>query len=106
MPCRGEQFTDKIVVKLRRRFEILCNKALAQRGNLSFAWTLSEVAHKIDRHPSWISRKIHQKAIHISRDDTYHCYLFPKTESMLESLRSLRDQKISHVEVPKVHKNG
>lgn len=106
IPCRGEQFTAGIVTKLRRRFGILCNSAIARRGDLPFAWTLSEVARQIDRHPSWISRQIHNGRVDISADPVYGCYLFPKTESIVESLTELRDQKIMHVTVPEVHKNG
>ena len=106
MPCRGERFTEIIVTKLRRRFGIVSNPAIARRGNLSFAWTLSEVARQINRHPSWISRQIHNGRVTISVDATYGCYLFPKDESIIESMKALRDQKTSHVKVPKVQKNG
>jgi len=105
-PCRGEQFTEIIVTKLRRRFGILSNSVIARRGNLSFIWTLSEVARRIERHPSWISRQIHNGRIRISVDATYGCYLFPKDNSLIASLRSLRDGQTSHVTVPEVQKNG
>ena len=106
MPCRGEYFTAIIVTKLKRRFGIVSNRELARRNGLSFAWTGSEVAQQLGRHPSWISRQIHDGKLSISCDETYNCYLFPKSDNMLESLRSLRDGDISHVTVPKVQKNG
>jgi len=106
MPCRGERFTEIIVTKLRYRFGIVSNPAIARRGNLSFAWTLSEVARQINRHPSWISRQIHNGRVAISVDAKYGCYLFPKDESIIKAMKSLRDQKTSHVKVPKVQKNG
>lgn len=105
-PCRGERFTAIIVTKLKRRSGILSNSAIARRGNLSFAWTLSEVARQIDRHPSWISKQIHNGRVSISADATYGCYLFPKDDSLIESMKALRDRNTSHVTVPEVHKNG
>lgn len=106
MPCRGEQFTEIIVTKLRRRFGIVSNFAIARRGNLPFAWTLPEVARQINRPPSWISRQIHNGKVTISVDAEHGCYLFPKDESSIKAMKSLRDKETSHVKVPKVQKNG
>ncbi len=105
-PCRGESFTAGIVAKLMRRYGILSNKSQARRGNLSFAYTMTEIARLIDRHPSWISRRIHQGAIEISADPIYNCYLFPKTQTIINQLQQLRDREIRHVKIPAVHING
>jgi hypothetical protein len=105
-PCRGEQFTEIIVTKLKRRFGILSNAAQARCGNLPFAYTLPEVARRIDRHPSWISRKIHQGAITIRLDPAYGCYLFPKTQHTIDQITKLKNREIRHVSIPAVHING
>lgn len=107
-PCRGGAFTPQIVHKLKQRFGIVSNLERLRRGEaaLDNVYTLREMAELIDVHPSWIYRKISSGVIRISKNETYGCYLLPKTKKCVNELRRLRKGKLAHVSIPKVHVSG
>ncbi|GEM_PF-1997155 len=55
---------------------------------------------------SWIYRKIGSGAIQIKKDPIYACYLFPRTKQCVNQLERLKNGRIPHVSIPKVHHDG
>ncbi len=56
--------------------------------------------------PSWISRKISRGQILLEKDARYRCYLFPKTKSTIDQMRSLKNGKVLQVSFPPEHRDG
>jgi DNA invertase Pin-like site-specific DNA recombinase len=106
IPCRNTSFTASIVTKLKKRFGVISNLEKARRGEVTWAYTLPQLARLIDVHDSWIYRKISDGAIQIERDPRYHCYLFPKDQTTLNTMKRLKNQKICHASIQKVQHNG
>jgi hypothetical protein len=106
VPCRNALFTAKIVAKLKMRHRIVSNLEKVRRGEVSWAYTLPEMARLIEIHPSWIHRKISCGTIKIDRDSRYGCYLFPKEPQVVERMKQLKNRKVRHASVPRVHHDG
>jgi hypothetical protein len=106
IPCRGASFTGTIVAKLKRRHGLISNLEKLRRGEVSWAYTLPEIARRTGIDPCWIYRKIGDGTIKISRDPRYHCYLFPKDKKTIQIMRQLKSQEVRHVSIPKVHHDG
>jgi len=92
-PCRGEAFTEQIVLKLKARFGIEHKLAKVRRGNLPAGYTVREMARLIKVDPSWIYRGISVGKIEVSRDPEYACYLFPRQAAAVEAMRDLKEAK-------------
>ncbi len=106
-PCRGGAFTKQIVNKLKHRYHIVSNFEEVRRGKTpSNAYTIKEVAQRIGSDPSWFSRKIGKGLIRIKKDPRYGCYLLPRTKQCIGQLKQLKEGKLAHVTIPKVHYDG
>jgi DNA invertase Pin-like site-specific DNA recombinase len=106
VPCRSASFTDKIVAKLKMRHGVISNLEKIRRGEVSWAYTLPEMARLIGIDPSWIYREIGRGTIKIDRDSRYGCYMFPKTRQIVERMKQLKNRKVRHASIPKVHHDG
>jgi len=106
IPCRGAAFTAQIVAKLKMRHAIISNLEKVRRGEISWAYTLPEIARLTGIDPCWIYRKIGDGTIKIRRDPRYRCYLFPKDKKVIATMKRLRNQEVRHVSIPKVHYDG
>jgi DNA invertase Pin-like site-specific DNA recombinase len=105
-PCRGVAFTATIVIKLRRRHQILKGFERLRRGEPAPGYTLGEMAKLIGIDPSWISRKISRGQIALEKNTRYGCYLFPRTRSAIVRMKQLKSGKIQQVSFPKEHCDG
>ena len=106
-PCRGGQFTQQIVNKLKHRYHIVSNLEKVRRGERpTHTYTIKEVAEHIEIDPSWFYRKIRRGLIRIKKDPIYGCYLFPRTKKCVNQLQRLKNGRIPHISIPKVHHNG
>jgi DNA invertase Pin-like site-specific DNA recombinase len=105
-PCRGLSFTDRIILKIRRRHRILRGLERLRRGERPPAYTLREMAELIGIDPSWISRKISRGQILIEKDACYKCYLFPKSPSSVAQMKKLENGEVQQVSFPKEHRDG
>lgn len=106
IPCRGACFTARIVAKLKMRHGVISNPEKVRRGDVSWAYTVPEMARLIGTDPSWIYRKIGDGTIKIRRDLRYHCYLFPRDTKTAHAMKRLRSQEVRHASIPKVHHDG
>jgi len=106
IPCRGASFTAGIVTKLKKRHGVISNLEKLRRGEACRAYTVPEMARLIGIDPSWIYRKIGDGTIKIRRDSRYHCYLFPKDNKTIHTMKRLRNQEVPHASIPKVHHDG
>ncbi len=106
IPCRGASFTAGIVAKLKMRHGIVSNLEKIRRGEVSWAYTLPQIARRIGIDRSWIYRKISDGTIKIRRDPRYHCYLFPKDKKTVNLMKRLKNQEVPHASIPKVHHDG
>jgi hypothetical protein len=102
-PCRGEQFTEQIVLKLKARFGIELKLQKVRRGNLKAGYTVREMAQLLKTDPSWIYRAIGVGQIEVARDAEYGCYLFPRASSTIARMKELKDGKRRQVSFRKVH---
>jgi hypothetical protein len=105
-PCRGISFTDRSVLKIRRRHQILRGLERLRRGERPPGYTLREMAERIGVDPSWISRTISRGQILLEKDACYGCYLSPKTSSSVEQMRRLKSGEVRQVSFPKEHRDG
>jgi hypothetical protein len=105
-PCRGMAFTATIVIKLRRRHQILKGFERLRRGEPAPGYTLSEMAKLIEIDPSWISRKISRRQIVLEKNSQYGCYLFPRTRSAIVQMKQLKNGQIQQVSFPREHCDG
>jgi len=105
-PCRGLSFTGEIVLKIRRRHQILRGLERLRRAERPPGYAVREMAGLIGIDPSWISRKISRGQILLEKDACYGCYLFPKSPSTVEQMRRLKRGKVRQVSFPKEHRDG
>lgn len=107
-PCRGGAFTPCIVFKLRYRYGIETRLTQLRKGtaDIGNTRTVEEVAEQLGVKREWIYRKIRHGAIRIDKDQTYGCYLFPKTKRCIQQLTRLKEGKIAHVSFQKEHHEG
>jgi excisionase family DNA binding protein len=107
-PCRGGAFTPCIVFKLRYRYGIETRLTQLRKGtaDIGNTRTVEEVAEQLGVKREWIYRKISRGAIRIDKDQTYGCYLFPKTKRCIQQLTRLKEGKIAHVSFQKEHHEG
>lgn len=103
LPCRADGFTPQVVIKTRRRFQIMTTRHQAKGGGLPCGYSVGEMAEFLQIDPSWIYRHIAEGNIKIARHRRFGCYLFPKTQCMLRQMQQFRQKEISHVSVPEVH---
>jgi DNA invertase Pin-like site-specific DNA recombinase len=106
MPCRGGKFTTQIVIKLKKRYDIVSNLEHVRREGLSFAYTIKEIAALLDVDPSWVYRRIGDGTINVTKDRKYGCYLFPRTKRCVAQLQRLKKGTVAHVSFQKAHKDG
>jgi DNA invertase Pin-like site-specific DNA recombinase len=102
-PCRGEKFTEQIVLKMKARFGIELKLQKVRRGNLEAGYTVREMAQLLKIDPSWIYRAIGVGRIEVARDAEYGCYLFPRASSTIARMKELKDGKRRQVSFRKVH---
>ena len=100
-PCRGTAFTPGIVVKLRRRHQIVKGLERLRRGERPPGYTVREMAGLIGIDPSWIFRKISRGQILLEKDARYGCYLFPKTRSTVDQMKQAQERQGAAGLVPK-----
>jgi len=105
-PCRSRSFTPQIIDKLKQCYGIVSNAMRARRGELTFAYTLAEMAHILKVERFWIYGRIAAGTIKIERDPRYHCYLFPKDRKTLEELKRLKSHKVDYVSIQNPCCNG
>jgi hypothetical protein len=105
-PCRGGRFTATIVLKLRCRHQIRLGLGKLRRGEHPAGYTIREMARLIGIDPSWIYRGIGRGKIHISRDERFGCYLFPRTREAIRQMEQLKSGKVCQVTFPKEHRDG
>lgn len=105
-PCRGRSFTTRIVIKLKKRFEIVSNLEKVRRGGVPFAYTPAEVAARLRIDRSWIYRRIADGSIRIEKNPAYGCYLFPRSNRCVVQLQRLRKGAVTHVSFPEGHSSG
>jgi hypothetical protein len=106
-PCRGGQFTQQIVNKLKHRYQIISNFEKVRRGERpTNTYTLKEMAQQIEIDPSWIYRKISRGSIRIKKDPVCGCYLFPRTKRCVSQVMRLKNGRLPHISIPKVHHDG
>jgi hypothetical protein len=105
-PCRGMAFTATIVIKLRRRHQILKGLERLRRGERAPGYTLREMATLIGIDPSWISRKISRRQIVLEKSTQYGCYLFPRTRATIVQMKRLKDGQVRQISFPKEHCDG
>jgi hypothetical protein len=105
-PCRGVAFTATIVIKLRRRHQILKGFERLRRGERAPGYTLGEMAKRIGIDASWISRKISRGQIVMEKNTQYGCYLFPRTRSAIAQMKQLKSGQVQQVSFPKEHCDG
>jgi predicted DNA-binding transcriptional regulator AlpA len=106
IPCRGASFTAGIVTKLKIRHGVISNLEKVRRGEVSWAYTLPQMARLIGIDQTWIYRRIGDGTIKIRRDPRYHCYLFPKDKKTINTMKRLKNQEVRHASIPKVHHDG
>lgn len=106
VPCRGSSFTMQILVKLKNRHGIVSKHTEVRKGQVTFAYTIREMANRVGIDSSWFYRKIADGSIRIKKDPTYGCYLFPKTKKCISQLNRLRKGVTAHVSIPEVHNRG
>jgi len=98
VPCRGGAFTMSIVMKLRQRYGITSKLEELRRGNTPpNKYTADEIASAVGVRRAWIYRKISSGQIRIEKDNTYGCYLFPRTKQAVQELTRLKQGKRAHV---------
>ena len=106
IPCRGQAFTGSIVIKLRQRHGIQDNLEKVRHGGLPCGYTLREMAHLIGIDPSWIYRQLGRDRLELSRDPRYGCYLFPRTQEAIDTMKGLKTGTLQHASFPEVHHDG
>jgi DNA invertase Pin-like site-specific DNA recombinase len=106
VPCRGDAFTARVLVKLNKRHGIVSKHMEVRRDGVTFAYTIREMAKRVKIDASWFYRKIADGSIRIKKDPIYGCYLFPKTKICIAQLTQLRKGTIAHVSIPRVHNGG
>ncbi|CAN5361963.1 hypothetical protein BH11PLA2_BH11PLA2_44610 [soil metagenome] len=106
VPCRGDQFTPQIVLKLRGRFFILLGLERIRRGEQHGAYTIAALARRLKVDAAWIYRAIAAGRIRIKRNPLYGCFLFPRTRKTVQDLQRLRRGELPHIAFPEVHCNG
>lgn len=105
-PCRGMAFTATIVIKLRRRHQVLKGFERLRRGEGAPGYTLREMAKLIEIDPSWISRKISRGQIALEKNTQYGCYLFPRTRLAIAQMTQLESGQVRQISFPKEHCDG
>jgi len=106
-PCRGGQFTQQIVNKLKHRYQIVSNLEKVRRGDRpQNTYTIKEMAQQIEIDPSWFYRKIRYGSIRIKKDPIYGCYLFPRTKQSVSQVKRLKNGRTPHITIQKVHHDG
>jgi DNA invertase Pin-like site-specific DNA recombinase len=105
-PARGAAFTPMIVLKLRMRHGIRLRLGRVRCGDLPGGYTVREMARLTGIDPSWFYHAIGDGKIAISKDENYGCYLFPRTQAAVTSLKRLKCGKVRHVSFRKGHCDG
>jgi DNA invertase Pin-like site-specific DNA recombinase len=105
-PCRGELFTEQIVLKTKARLGIVLKLEQVRRGNLDAGYTVREMAGFLKVDPSWIYRAIGVGQIELGKHPEYGCYLFPRNSSAIARMKELKDGKRRQVSFRKVHCDG
>ncbi|UCC32723.1 MAG: recombinase family protein [Phycisphaerales bacterium] len=106
VPCRGGTFTKQVLAKTKKRYHIVSNCEKVRRGNLPGAYTVREMAARINIHPSWIYREIGAGSITIEKDSRFGCYLFPRQRDSVTKMNRLKKGELRHVSFQKVHCTG
>ena len=105
-PCRSANFSREIVLKLRGRHGIRLGLAKVREGNLPRAYTVREMAGILSVDVTWIYRAIYEGRIVIEKDAHYGCYLFPRKQRTIASLKRLKAGKVPQVSFLKEHCDG
>jgi DNA invertase Pin-like site-specific DNA recombinase len=105
-PCRSAAFSREIVLKLRCRHHIRLGLARVRAGDLPAAYTVREMAGLLGVDVSWIYRGICDGRIAVEKDPQYGCYLFPRNQRAIASLKRLKAGKVAQVSFPKEHRDG
>ena len=107
VPCRGGEFTSQIVIKLKRRYNIVSNLEQIRRGKvLTKVYTIKQMAQLIKIDPSWFYHKISNGSIRINKDPVCGCYLFPRTKKSVDQLTRLKKGVLAHATIQEVHYGG
>jgi DNA invertase Pin-like site-specific DNA recombinase len=105
-PCRSASFGRAIVGKLRGRHGIRLGLGQVREGNLPNGYTVRELAGLLAVDASWIYRAINEGRIAVEKDAHYGCYLFPRKQRTITSLKRLKAGKVLQVSFPKEHCDG
>ena len=103
LPCRADGFTVAVVIKVRRRHQIVANFQKAREGAVPNGYKIPDMARRLAVDPAWIYRGIRRGTIVIAKDRRFGCYLFPRGKQIIRQLRQLKRKEIDHVSIPAVH---
>ena len=99
-------FGRAIVGKLHGRHGIRLGLGQVREGNLPNGYTVRELAGLLAVDASWIYRAINEGRIAVEKDAHYGCYLFPRKQRTITSLKRLKAGKVLQVSFPKEHCDG
>lgn len=105
-PSRSEMFTEAIVRKLCRRKGMKSMWHSSRIGDHPSAYTVNQICNLLSVPTHWIHNRIRTGTIEAVKNERLHCYLFPKSQEIIDSLQALKNGEVNNVKVPEVHLDG
>lgn len=102
---RADKVLESTVRGVRLRKGILRRAHQSHPRRVDGFLTIPQLAEKLEISRWWISDRIHNGTIQISKDAKAKCYLFPDTPEMLASMKSLVSEYRSNLGCGKGHQD-